>query len=78
MGTSKATDLLQAKSCFYVDWVKQKALKTARTTADILFSSFFGLQIIPFIAQLDVVNMPSPLIKLKIQMLHSLTPLINL
>ena len=76
-GTSKATALLQAKSSSYVDWVKQKTLKIARITAALLFTCIFGLEIRPFIAELDLMNMPNVLIKLKVEMLHSVTPLVQ-
>ena len=69
--------LKQQKSSSYADWEKQKALKTARATAGLLFSSVFGLQIRPFIIELDLVNIPNVLIKIKIQMLHCMTPLLQ-
>ena len=75
-GTSKTTALLKAKSSSYVDWVKQKTLKIARITAALLFTCAFWLETRPFIAELDLMNMPNVLIKLKAQVLHSVTPLV--
>ena len=75
-GTSKATALLKAKSSSHVDWVKQKTLKIARITAALLFTCAFGLEIRPSIAELDLMNMPNVLIKVKAQVLHSVTPLV--
>ena len=57
--------------------MKQKTLKTAKITAAFLFTCGFGLEIRPFIAELDLMNMPNVLIKLKVEMLHSVTPLVQ-
>ena len=57
--------------------MEQKALKIARITVGFLFASVFGLQIRPFIVEMELVNMSNVLIELKIQMLHSVTPLVQ-